>query len=173
MKPSRVLIGAAFALAFVVSPTKLSGEIAEAPLRRAAPDFTLHDARSVPIKLSDQTGKVVLLDFWATWCTGCKVEIPWYMEFANEYKSQGLAVIGVAMDEEGWAKVRPYLDQHPINYPIVVGDPDLAKRFGVTGLPVTLLIDRKGRVAATHVGLVKRGDFERELRKLLKEKARK
>ena len=90
-------------------------------------------------------GQVVLLDFWATWCTGCKLEIPWFMEFATKYRSKGLTAIGVAVDDEGWQTIKPYLAQHPISYPIVLGDMDvLQKTFGLpASLPVTLLIDKR------------------------------
>lgn len=94
------------------------------------------------------------------------------MEFQKKYKSRGLAAIGVAMDEEGWKKVNPHLEQHPFNYPIVVGDADFAKLYGISSMPATLLIDRDGKVAATHVGLVEKAAFESELRKLLQESPR-
>jgi cytochrome c biogenesis protein CcmG/thiol:disulfide interchange protein DsbE len=120
--------------------------------------------------LSSLRGKVILLDFWATWCAPCKQEIPWFMEFQDVYGTKGLAAVGVAMDEEGWEKVRPYIKEHPINYLIVVGDVAFAKRYGVTALPVTFLIDRKGRIAARHNGLVDRATVESEIQKLLQEK---
>lgn len=173
MTALRVVIGSTLVVAFLVWPTRLTAEITKAAARKAAPDFTLHDATNAPRQLSAHKGEVVLLDFWATWCTGCKVEIPWFMEFAKKYKDKGLAAVGVAMDDEGWTMVKPYLEQHPINYPIVVGDAELAKRYGISELPVTLLIDRNGKVAATHVGLVKKAAFERDLRKLLQERANK
>ena len=73
-----------------------------------APDFTLIDSTGSPIKLSELKGKVVLLDFWATWCGGCKVEIPWYMEFETKYAKKGLATIGVSLDDDGWKSVKPF-----------------------------------------------------------------
>ncbi len=139
------------------------------PLRNAAPDFVLHDATGAPIKLSDYKGKVVLLDFWATWCGGCKTEIPWYMEFQTKYHDQGLVSIGVAMDDEGWKTVKPYLAEHPINYPIVVADPDITKSYATQNLPVTLLIDREGRIAKTMVGLVVKDEWEQTIQRLLRE----
>jgi thiol-disulfide isomerase/thioredoxin len=110
-----------------------------------------------------------LLDFWATWCTGCKVEIPWYIEFQKKYVNKGLTSIGVAMDDDGWAAVWPYLVQHPIDYSIVIGNEDFAKRFGVANLPVTLLIDRSGKIADSHLGIVDKARWEREIRQLLEE----
>jgi peroxiredoxin len=151
---------------------RVSAADAATPSRNAAPDFTLRDADGAPVRLSDYKGKVVLLDVWATWCTGCKVEIPWYMEFHKKYRRRGLASIGVAMDAEGWEKVRPYLEQHPINYSIVVGDEDFAKLYGVTSMPVTLLIDRRGRITDWHVGMVAKDAWEAEILKLLKERAK-
>jgi peroxiredoxin len=139
--------------------------------RKAAPAFTLRDANGAPVSLAAYKGKVVLLDMWATWCTGCKVEIPWYMEFQKKYQKRGLVSIGVAMDAEGWDKVTPYVHQHPFNYPIVVGDEAFAALYDVTSMPVTLLIDRKGRVAEWHVGMVEKDAWEKQILRLLREKA--
>jgi peroxiredoxin len=133
----------------------------------APPDFTLPDANGAAITLSAYKGKVVLLDFWATWCTGCKVEIPWYMEFAKKYEQSGLAVIGVSMDQEGWAVVKPFMLEKQMNYPVVIGNDNLAKQFGLTNMPLTLLIDREGKIALAHAGVVDKAAFESKLRALL------
>lgn len=109
----------------------------------------------------------MLLDFWATYCDLCKTEIPWYVEFQHKYKSDGLAVIGVSLDDN-WKSVEPFVRQEKVNYPIVLGNMDLAKRFGVgNGLPVTLLIDREGKIADLHPGLVDKSAFESEIHTLL------
>src|SRR5271170_1423049 len=79
--------------------------------RKPAPDFTLNDTQGRPVTLSEYKGKVVLLDFWATWCPGCQYEIPWYIEFGKKYKDKGLVVIGVAMDKEGLTVVQPYMQK--------------------------------------------------------------
>jgi peroxiredoxin len=145
--------------------------------RKTAPAFSLVSANGSPINLADYKGKVVLLDFWATWCGGCKLEIPWYMEFDKKYKQQGLAVIGVSMDEEGWKVVRPFLAQArdpetggntAMKYPVVIGNSALAKQYNLTSMPMTLLIDRQGRIALSHTGVVNRDDFESHIRQLLR-----
>ena len=147
--------------------TALPANTTPARLRKAAPDFTLSDSKGASVRLSDYKGRVVLLDFWATWCHGCNIEIPWYMEFQQKYKDKGLAVIGVAMDDDGWKSVRPFSDEKKINYMIVVENEGLAKEYGVNALPVTLLIDRNGKIAESHAGMVDKKSFEKDIRTLL------
>jgi peroxiredoxin len=136
-------------------------------LTTPAPDFSLTDSKGAAVKLSSYRGKVVLLNFWATTCGGCKVEIPWFVEFQSKYKRAGLDVIGISLDDDGWKSVKPYLQKHKINYRVAVGNEDIEKRFGVEALPLTLLIDREGRIAATYAGLVDKVACEKEIRKLL------
>ena len=171
----RSLAAAAFTatLGLAVPTAFPAADVSPRAARKAAPDFTLADANGKPIKLSAYKGRVVLLDFWATWCAGCKIEIPWYMEFHKKYRARGLAAIGVAMDEEGWKTVKPYLVEHPISYPTVIGTLEFAKPYGVTAaLPVTVLIDRSGKIAEAHVGMVEKDAFEKDILQLLREPAR-
>jgi peroxiredoxin len=140
--------------------------------RKIAPAFSLTGANGTSIKLADYRGRVVLLDFWATYCGGCKVEIPWYKEFADKYKRNGLAVIGVSLDEDGWKVLKPFLAKNPINYPIVLGGENLIKQYGVESMPTTLLIDRDGTIAASHAGMVDKDKFEAEIQTLLKNSSR-
>jgi thiol-disulfide isomerase/thioredoxin len=139
--------------------------------RKPATDFSLENEKGVPVRLSDYHGKVVVLDFWATWCHDCKTEIPWYMEFQKKYQSKGLSVIGVSMDDDGWKSVKPYLQKNPINYSVVIGTSELAKIYGVEAMPVTLLIDRNGNIAATHSGMVNKATFEAEIQSLLRDES--
>jgi len=134
-----------------------------------APDFSLKDASGADIRLSALKGKVVLLNFWATWCGPCKAEIPWFEEFHNTYTGRGLAVIGISMDEEGWKVVKPYMQSAKMNYPVAIGDEALAQKFGgIDSLPETLIVDRAGKIAFRHVGIVAKADYESEILQLLK-----
>ena len=136
--------------------------------RKSAPDFELKDANGHTVHLSDYRGKVVLLDFWATWCGPCKIEIPWFQEFERQNKDKGFAVLGVAMDEEGWDVVKPFAQHMNINYRLLIGNDSIAEQFGgVDALPTTFLIDRDGKIAAVHVGLSGKREFEDGIRELL------
>jgi len=138
--------------------------------RKPAIDFTLNDAAGKPIRLSSFSGRVVLLNFWATWCGGCKTEMPWFVDLQTQFRDRGLNAIGVAMDEDGWKSVRPYLAEHGVNYAIVLGTEQLGRQYGVQAMPVTMLIDRKGKIAVTHVGLITKSQYQSEIAQLLLEK---
>ncbi len=135
--------------------------------RKLAPDFTLTDLDGETITLSKLRGKVVLLDFWATWCGGCKVELPWYVEFDRKYREKGLAVVGISMDDGGPRLVRTFAAGKGMLYPIVIGNEAIGDRFHLESMPLTLLIDKRGRIAVAHSGIVERATFEQHLRSLL------
>lgn len=136
--------------------------------RKLAPEFALKDADGKVVKLSDFKGKVVLLNFWATWCGPCKIEIPWFVEFEQNYRDKGLVVLGVAMDEEGWSTVKPFIASHKVNYRMVIGDDMTAQKYGgVDSLPTSFVIDKQGRIAATHVGLVSKKEYSNDIAQLL------
>src|SRR6185503_14082954 len=139
--------------------------------RKAASDFVLQDASGKTAKLEDYRGKVLLLDFWATWCTGCKKEIPWFSEYQRTYGSKGFAVVGVSMDKGGWKVLKPFLAENPVPYRMLLGDEATAKRYGIENLPDTFLIDRKGRVAAAYKAvLVDKDNVEAQIKTLLSER---
>jgi cytochrome c biogenesis protein CcmG/thiol:disulfide interchange protein DsbE len=137
--------------------------------RKAAPEFALKDSNGQAVHLADYKGKVVLLDFWATWCGPCKIEIPWFMEFEQTFKDRGFAVLGVSMDEDGWGVVKPYLQDMKVNYRVVLGNEQVGELYGgVDSLPTTFLIDRQGKIASIHVGLSRgKEDFKNDIANLL------
>jgi cytochrome c biogenesis protein CcmG/thiol:disulfide interchange protein DsbE len=160
-------------LAFVGVAAAADQPAVRAPLesvndRKPAPNFVLKDASGNTVQLKDYGGKVVLLDFWATWCTGCKKEIPWFSEFQRKYGAKGLAVVGVSLDEGGWNVVKPFLADNKVPYRMLLGDDQTAQRYGINSMPDTFLIDRQGRVAAAYrAGLVDKDDVEANIRAIL------
>lgn len=151
------------------SPSSVKAAVKPEKERKKAPDFTLRDADGRNVKLSDYKGKVVLLNFWATWCGPCKVEIPWFIDFEQQFRDRGFAVLGVSMDEEGWEIVKPYIEARKINYRIMIGDDTVTNLYGgVESLPTTFLLDREGRVAKVHIGLdVSKLEYQSEITHLL------
>ena len=138
--------------------------------RKPAPEFTLKDADGKTVHLEDYKGKVVLLDFFATWCGPCKIEIPWFMELERKNKDRGFSVLGVSMDDEGWEVVKPFLADLGVNYRVVIGNDATAQIYGgVDALPTTFLIDRNGKIAAVHIGLTSRKVFEDGIEQLLQD----
>jgi peroxiredoxin len=169
----------------------LSAEAAEpgavrAPIQRVqdrkpAPDFRLEDAAGKIVRLSNYRGKVVLLDFWATECGGCVREIPWFIDLARAYRKKGLAVTGVSVDilyedlkdsQEAWRRVKPFVQAHQVNYPVLMGDDRVTKPYDIQALPATYLIDKRGRIAATYIGLVDKENLEANIQAVLKEHGR-
>jgi peroxiredoxin len=140
--------------------------------RRMAPDFTLNDASGQPVRLSDSRGKVVLLNFWATWCAPCEQEIPWFIDFQQSKQALGFSVLGVSMDDGGWAAVKPYVDTHNVNYTVMIGNEKVAALFAGShpAVPLTLIIDRSGRIAAIHAGLCSRTEYEADIDAVLNER---
>lgn len=140
--------------------------------RKPAPDFTLQDADGNSLKLSDLRGKVVVVNFWATWCGPCALEIPWFIEFEQQYKSKGLEIVGISMDEDGWKAIKPYVAAKKMNYRILLGNDSVGQLYGgVDSLPTTFIIDRQGRLAfPPHVGLPGKSEYLNEIQTLLGEK---
>jgi peroxiredoxin len=143
-------------------------EAAKLEQRKPAPDFTLKDSEGHDVKLSDFRGKVVLLNFWATWCGPCKIEMPWFVDFQRKYKDQGFSVVAVSLDEEGWDVVKPFANDLKLNFPVLLGNDEIAERFGgIQALPTTMIIDQEGRVYSSHMGLASMSDYEDEIKNLL------
>ena len=132
-----------------------------------APDFTLTQLNGEPLTLSSYRGKVVLLDFWATWCVPCREEIPRFVELQDKYRERGLRIIGVSMDDSV-DPVRPFAQQFHINYPVVMGNAKLGEEYGgVLGLPIAFLLDQDGRIVKKHIGATALDVFDSEIAALL------
>ena len=132
-------------------------------------NFTLKDVAGKDVKLSSYKGKVVLLNFWATWCGPCKIEIPWFNEFHQKYQGKGFVVLGISADDTV-EQLKPFVAQYKMAYPVLVGlgRDDVQEALGpVWGLPTTLLINREGKVCQRHMGLVKKEEFEKGILGLL------
>ena len=164
-------LAALFALAFLAwgisSLRPLFRSISDSSIASSpAPAWKLKDLDGKLVKSSDFLGKVVILDFWATWCAPCKAEIPGFIALQKQYGEQGLVVIGVSLDNEP-AVVRRFMADFGMNYRVVLGDLMLLQAFGGTAIPTTVIIDRAGDIVARHVGFTSRQTFENEIKPLL------
>jgi len=140
---------------------------------KAAPEWQLSDVNGKPLKLADFKGKVVVLDFWATWCPPCRAEIPGLVALQKKYADQGLTIIGVSVDEQGPAVVKPFIQRFAINYPVVMSNEKvLADYGGISAIPTTFIIDRDGNVVSAHQGYTDQATFDSEITPLLQAKAR-
>lgn len=135
---------------------------------KTAPAWELKDVSGKTIKSSDFAGKVVVLDFWATWCPPCREEIPGFVELQKQYADKGLAIIGVSLDQGGPSVVKDFIKENHINYPIVMGDDAIVSAYGgIEGIPTTFIIDRDGNIAGQHVGFTPKEAFEAAIKPLL------
>ena len=142
-----------------------------------APDVTFKDLQGKDVRLADLKGKVVVVNFWATWCEPCQVEIPWMIGFQQKYANKEFTLLGVAMDDEGKSVVGPFVEKTQfdvdgakmaMNYPVVIGNDDLSSKFGgLIGLPTTMVIGRDGKIHKRFLGLVSHDELEKEIKELL------
>jgi len=128
-----------------------------------APDFELASLDGKKVKLSDYRGKAVVLNFWATWCPPCKVEMPWFVDLQKQYADEGLAVLGVAMDDSDPQKIAQFASEMGVNYQVLLGTDKVSEQYGnVDYLPTTFYIDRKGRIVGKAAGLLSRSEIEND-----------
>jgi peroxiredoxin len=167
----RIAILTITAAASAGAQTTVRAALQPAPERKPAAELALRDAIGKTAKLKQYRGKVVLLDFWATWCTGCKQEIPWFVEFQRKFGAKRFAVVGVSLDEGGWDVLKPFLAKSHVPYRMLLGDDATAQRYGISNMPDTFLIDRRGKVAAAYIaGLVDKDNIETNINALLSER---
>jgi peroxiredoxin len=146
--------------------------------RQPAPAFQLADSSGTNKQLTDYRGKVVLLNFWATACGGCKLEIPWLIDLQSTHKTDSFTVVGVSLDtsyegsktaDQAWTQVKPFITDHKLNYPVLMGDATLITSYKLAAVPATYLLDKQGRIAATYAGVIDKTDVDANITKLLAE----
>src|SRR5215208_2528800 len=152
-----------------IAPAALRADVTPPDQRKPAPRWKLPSLTGGQVQLADYKGKVLLLNFWATWCAPCRTEMPWFSEFAGKYKTDGLEVVGISVDDKGWKVIKPFVADasHGINYTILHDTVDLTVMYKLGTMPKTVLIDRDGKVAAIHNGLVEKDSFEGEIKTVL------
>lgn len=135
-----------------------------------APGWKLRTVEGKELSSNDFAGKVVVLDFWATWCPPCRAEIPGFVGLYKKYEKDGLVIVGISVDQGGAAVVKKFIAENKINYQIVLADGDVADAFGgIEGIPTTFVIDRSGKIQFKEVGFVEAADFEKKIQPLLKQ----
>jgi cytochrome c biogenesis protein CcmG/thiol:disulfide interchange protein DsbE len=149
-------------------PATMAGSVRGLP----APDFELKTVEGKVVRLSDFRGKAVLLNFWATWCPPCKIEMPWFVDLQKQYGPQGLQVVGVAMDDAGPETIARFLKEQNVNYTVVLGTEAVGNAYGgVEALPTTFYIGRDGKIVNRVFGLVSHSEIEDNIRAALKQGA--
>ena len=168
-----VVTGMLVAGKYLVKPPAAGSVTSSNPKGVPAPDFELNGLDGRKIKLSDYKGKAVVLNFWATWCAPCKIEIPWFVELQKQYGPQGLEIVGVAMDENPKAeKIGAFAKEEGINYTVLLGNDPVADLYGgAEVLPTTFYIGRDGKVVARAFGLISHSEIEKNIQSSLKQGA--
>jgi cytochrome c biogenesis protein CcmG/thiol:disulfide interchange protein DsbE len=133
-----------------------------------APEFSLQSLDGNTVRLADYRGKAVLLNFWATYCQPCKIEMPWFVELQKKYGPEGLQIVGVAMDDVSQQEIAKFAKEMGVNYPILIGKESVGDAYGgVQFLPSSFYIDRNGKVVDRVFGLKGRGEIEADIKKAL------
>jgi thiol-disulfide isomerase/thioredoxin len=163
-----VILVVAFGLYFGYHHARRQGATPRITKSAPAPDFALVSLDGTTMRLSDFRGKAVLLNFWATWCGPCKIEMPWFVDLQKEYGSQGLQIVGVAMDDASKEDIAKFAKEMGVNYPILIGKESVGDAYGgVPALPESFFIGRDGKIVDKIIGLEGKADIEEAIKKAL------
>mgnify|MGYP001562989633 FL=1 len=152
MKNIFAVIGIAFFLIFASSCKKGEVEINPPSVGDTAPDFTLKGINGNTSSLADYKGKVVMVEFWATWCPPCKELTPILEKIHKKYKDKGLIILALVSEDEGEAAIRSFIKEYGITYPVLLADQETMRHYGISSIPVTFIINKEGRVVSMHMG---------------------
>lgn len=123
--------------------------------QKKAPGFSLKTSEGAVIDLVKLRGKVIVVNFWATWCGPCRAEIPAFMEAYSQFKAQGVEIVGISLDEGGWEDVTPFVKRYQISYPVVLGNAKVARAWGnIEAIPTTFIVDKSGNIVDKHIGMM-------------------
>ena len=154
-------------LLFVVS-SSCTSEPPRGDDPQKAPNFALATADGKTVELEELKGRVVVINFWATWCSPCRAEIPGMLEVYEKYKGDGLEIVGISLDRGGWKTVAPFVERMGINYPVVLGGGEVVRKYGgVQAIPTTFIVDKGGYVVNGHMGYLSKEDLEEMVKGLL------
>ena len=138
--------------------------------KKTAPDFTLTDLNGKNVSLTEFRGKIVILDFWATWCPPCILEIPHFIELQDKYRDMGFAMVGISLDQAGIEVVKTFAQKYKINYPILMNDGQVHIAYGgISSIPTTFVIDPAGNIRKKYIGYIEKTVFEEDIKTLLAE----
>ena len=154
-----------------IKPTQpIADSTPQKPAGKPAPDFTLQDLNGEQVRLSDFKGKIVILNFWATWCPPCIREIPDFIELYEQYNDKGLEILGISLDQAGISVVKSFAQKNKINYPVMMNEGRIDQAYGgITSIPTTFIIDPAGNIRKTYTGLREKAVFEADIKELLPE----
>ncbi len=159
----RILAASIIATALLFGCTEKAGHTGGA----MAADFTLQDLSGKDVKLSDMRGKVVVLEFWATWCPPCRASIPGIEKIYESYKDKGVVVLAVSMDDGGWDAVQSFVKENGIKYTVLKGDEDVAQKYQVRSIPMLLVLDKEGKISKRYIGFGSDEDLSNDIKAIL------